>query len=146
MFCSTSFPLHLWLMHAFRLFAKCFFKLLPTGYKAETKAVRKFCEFWDNPNTDQAIIHLTLKMQSILETQNIKEIPKADISTPYNYYRMELHGSPTLAGFITNCIWIKHRRLRKNWCYTRTKQLYSWGVPPPIKLKNLYTPVFTIII
>lgn len=42
-------------------------------------------------------------MQSILEIQNIKEILKADISTPHNY-RMELHGSATLAGFVTNCI------------------------------------------
>lgn len=104
MFCRTSFPQHLWLMRAFRFFAKYFFKLLSTGYKAETKAVRKLCEFWDNPNTSQTIIHLILKMQSILEIENIKEILKVDISTPYNYYRMELHGSPTLAGFITNCI------------------------------------------
>lgn len=55
-FWSTSFPLHLWLLCTFRLFAKHFFKLLPIWYKAETKTLKKFCKFSGNPNTGQSYI------------------------------------------------------------------------------------------
>lgn len=54
MFCSTAFPLHLWLLCAFRLFANFFFKQQPIGYKADKSC--EFCKFYDDPNTGQSYI------------------------------------------------------------------------------------------